>query len=335
MTLDTLDAIGRNLLASPLVASEIDIAWHAGEPMTVPPEWYRDAFEKLAANAPDKTLRHGFQTNGIHIDPTWIELWRAYNVRVGVSIDGPARLHDARRRTRAGGGSHALVMRGVDALRDAGQAFHVIAVLTADALREPDEVLDFFAGLGAVEVGLNVEEIEGVHGESSLAGDDIERLYKRFLSRAIERADPGLRLREVEGVRWLLSAPPEVRASNPQVSPLAIVSVSVDGKMSTYSPELLGTPTTRWDDFAFADVHREGPEAILENPVFMKLRADIERGVVACAQSCGYFTVCGGGAPANKWFELGDFAGAETLYCRLTRKATLDAVLEAWETANG
>jgi uncharacterized protein len=331
----TLDAIGRNLLSSPLAASEIDVVWHAGEPTTLPPRWYEEAFARLAAAAPGRVLRHGFQTNAIHVDAAWVAFWKAHDVRVGVSIDGPAAIHDARRRTRAGGGSHAMAMRGVAALRESGWPFHVNAVLTADALSEPDAVLDFFAGLGAVEVGFNVEEREGAHGRSSLEAAGMEALYRRLLARAIERADPGLRVREVEGVRWLVGAPPAERVYNPQVAPLAIVSVSADGRMSTYSPELLGTASPGWSDFAFADVHADGPEAILANPVFRRLRAEVEAGVAACARVCGHFGVCGGGAPSNKYFEHGHFAGTETLYCRLARKATLDATLTAWEAGHG
>lgn len=331
----TLDAVGRNLVASPLAAEEIDVAWHGGEPTTLPPGWYAEAFARLSAAAPGKRLRHGFQTNAIHIDAAWVALWRAHQVRVGLSIDGPAHIHDARRRTRSGGGSHARAMRGVEALRAGGLPFHVIAVLTAGALAEPDAVLDFFADLGATEVGFNVEEVEGANTESSLGGQGTAALYRRFLIRAVERSDPGLRLREVEGVRWLLSAPGAERVRNPQVEPLSIVSVSVDGRMSTYSPELIGTRAPRWADFAFADVHREGPEAILAHPVFRALRGEVEEGVRACARSCGHFGVCGGGAPANKYFEHGHFAGTETLYCRLARKATLDATLAAWEAGHG
>ena len=103
--------------------------------------------------------------------------------------------------------------------------------------------------------------------------------------------------------------------------------------MSTFSPELLGAPAPDFDDFAFADVRRDGPEAILQSPAFRRAAARIAAGVEACRRTCAHFDVCGGGAPANKFFELGALEGTETLYCRLTRKAALAGVLEGLEGA--
>ena len=54
---------------------------------------------------------------------------------------------------------------------------------------------------------------------------------------------------------------------------------------------------------------------------------EIDAGIQQCKAECSYFTVCGGGAPANKVFENGSFASAETLACRLGRKAVTDFVL--------
>ena len=54
---------------------------------------------------------------------------------------------------------------------------------------------------------------------------------------------------------------------------------------------------------------------------------DITAGVDACRRDCGYFTVCGGGAPANKLFEHGSFATTETTYCRSQVKALTDVLL--------
>ncbi|MDF2973971.1 MAG: putative arylsulfatase regulatory protein, partial [Microvirga sp.] len=44
---------------------------------------------------------------------------------------------------------------------------------------------------------------------------------------------------------------------------------------------------------------------------------------------------CGGGAPANKLFENGDFATTETLYCRLTKQTLLEVVLADLERSLG
>jgi uncharacterized protein len=73
------------------------------------------------------------------------------------------------------------------------------------------------------------------------------------------------------------------------------------------------------------------PGAILRNEDFLRAWNDIAAGVDSCRAGCPWFRWCGGGAPANKLFETGSFAVSETLYCRLTKQALLDVVLEAIE----
>jgi uncharacterized protein len=338
MTAAVVEAIGSRILASPLAAEQITVVWHGGEPTTLGPDWYEDAFARLAAQAPATKVTHAFQTNGVAVDDRWITLWRDRDVRVGLSLDGPRRLNDLARRTRGGRSSFDAALRGLRRLRDAGLPFHVITVLSRESLEVPDELFDFLVAEGVTDVCFNVEEIEGANGRSSLSAEGSVEAYGRFLRRFAERmrrAGGRLRCREVDGVAGLIAGDRASRLRNPQTRPLEIVSVSVEGGLSTYSPELLGATAPTFDDFVFGDVRREGPEAILRSPAFLRLRRDVEDGVAACAAQCAYFGVCGGGAPGNKFFEHGHCRGAETLFCRFTRKAALDALLPLFETEAG
>ena len=40
---------------------------------------------------------------------------------------------------------------------------------------------------------------------------------------------------------------------------------------------------------------------------FSRMANDIRRGVERCEKSCQYFSLCGGGAPSNKYFENHSF----------------------------
>ena len=80
-----------------------------------------------------------------------------------------------------------------------------------------------------------------------------------------------------------------------------------------------------------ANVHTGRVADVLSAPNFKRLHEQIQIGVARCRNDCQYFGVCGGGAPANKYFENGDFASTETLYCRLTNKVIIDLALESIE----
>ena len=108
-----------------LAADPLTLFWHAGEPLTLPPEWYETAIPGATVPVPGAArIEHRLQTNATLIDDRWCALFLAHKIKIGVSLDGPARLHDVRRRTRNGQGTHTAAMRGVRALQRHGIPFH-------------------------------------------------------------------------------------------------------------------------------------------------------------------------------------------------------------------
>jgi len=333
----TLDLACRRVFESPLLDLQLEVAWHGGEPLTVPLTWYEEAIALMAERCPVAVqLKHRFQTNGLLLNERWVRFFAQTGATIGLSIDGPADLHDASRRTRSGRGTYDGAMRAVRLLQDNDLAFHVITVLTERALDDPDRLFDFYVQNGIKDVGFNIEEIEGAHSHSSLASADVETRFRRFIKRLFELvwSRPGLLVvREFEStVGLLLSNKP---AKDEQNLPFAIVSVSHDGQLSTFSPELLGARHPRFETFALGQVVVHGLSDVECAPSFRAINNEIRRGVEACEHSCRYFRWCGGGAPANKLFETGRFDATETMHCRLTRQVVLDEVIAGIESRIG
>ena len=114
---------------------------------------------------------------------------------------------------------------------------------------------------------------------------------------------------------------------NAQVMPLALISVAWNGDFSTFSPELLGQRSAEFGNFVLGNVADTGYVAALQSPVMQRLWPAVAAGIEACERDCAYFSYCGGGAPANKWFENADLSSTETLYCRSMVQRPFDAVL--------
>jgi len=266
------------------------------------------------------------------IDDAWIDLFQQRRIHVGLSIDGPRDLHDARRRSRTGAGSFDAAMRGLRAVAAAGLDFGVITVLTAETLKQPEVLFDFYITNDIYDVSLNVEEIEGVNRVSSLAGG--EEAFRHFLDRFWTLAEtcPGtIRVREIAAASAAILDPEVDFYGNPQVEPFRILSVDIDGGLSTFSPELLGIPDKNHAGFRFGNLRKGGPEQILANSGFQRAQAEIQAGVTECRRTCSYFHLCQGGAPANKFFETGRLDATETLFCRLTKQAVIDVALHRLE----
>jgi uncharacterized protein len=336
MAPEVLDQVFHRVFTSGLVERTFTVIWHAGEPLVLPPAFYEQALAIIARhNAPGVRVQHSFQTNATLLDESWCAFIKSSGVRVGVSVDGPAFLHDRCRRTRGGRGTHARVMHGVSLLREHGIPFHVITVLTRDSLDYPDELYEFYADHGMEWVGFNVEEVEGPHRRSSLEGDDVGAKYRRFLDRFWDLAATGPRrlwVREFAGALSILAAGADAGpAEGHETRPLAIVNVDCDGRFSTFSPELLGAKCERHGDFIIGRVQTDTFREAARTPRAQSIFAEVAAGVRKCRQTCPYFKLCGGGAPANKFFENGTCDSTETLFCRLGRQAVLDVVLDKLE----
>jgi len=340
MSLATVRQAAQALRRDGLLGPALTVVWHAGEPLVLPPSWYEAAFTVLDEELGGHTaLSHSMQTNATLIGDAWCAFFQRRAVRVGVSVDGPADLHDRHRRTRSGAGTHAAVLRGMACLRAHGIAFHAIAVVTRHALEHADAFFDFFEAQQVAELGCNFDEAEGLHAQSSLAGCD--DAYRRFIGRLLERSlAPGApRVRELANAWQLIAAPlaqqrwrGEAWPDNAQNLPFALLSVAHDGSFATFSPELLGQPAP---DYANFTIGRVGAGSLLDaasrSAPFTRLWHDVLEGMRACRRECAYFGHCGGGAPANKFYENGSIASAATLYCRTMLQAPFDAVLARLE----
>jgi len=316
----------------------LTVVWHAGEPMVMPIGFYRDAFELVERLKPaDLSLTHAFQTNGTLIDDEWCAFLAEARVDVGVSIDGPQRLHDRNRVTRAGRGTFDKTIRGIRLLRKHGVPFHVITVLSSESLEAPRELFDFYVSEGIDHVCFNVEESEGEHVSRSFGSADVERAYYGFLSEfwRLSAAAPGkiTFIREIEQALRQVLRPKEAVLVNDLVEPFAITSMDHAGNIATFSPELLGLKNERYGDFILGNVNRDALVDLETSASLLRMRADIEAGVARCRETCEYFSVCGGGEPVNKLAENGSFISTQTMFCRLTKMRATDLVLDALDRA--
>ena len=338
MSWEVLEAAARRVVESPYLGDELTFVWHAGEPMVVPIQWYAEAFERVARVVGDRAeVFHSFQTNATLINDDWCAFLKAREVRIGVSYDGPAPLHDRHRVKRDGRGTHAEVTEGMRRLRAAGIPFHVIAVVTADALDQAEGIYRVMQASGCYQVGFNFEEAEGVNATSTLDESSIPAV-RAFLGRFLElcRRDPDApRVRELDHMAAALMAPPSRDRGTQENEPFRVLTVGQTGEFTTWSPELLGASHPKLGTLTLGNVLTDSLEDAAASAHFLALAADVSAGVEACAETCSYFGVCGGGSPSNKLSEAGGFAATETNHCRLSRQAVAEVVLADLERVVG
>jgi uncharacterized protein len=335
----TLVNLFSQVFASGWVDDHLPVVWHAGEPLVLPPKFYRDAFRMVDRLRPaEVSVSHAVQTNGTLIDEEWCSFFSEEQVNVGVSIDGPRHFHDRNRRTRSGRGTFDKTIAGIRLLRRTSVPFHVISVLSSESMSAPREMFDFYVEEGIREVCFNVEESEGEYVSHSFSDPGIEAAYYRFLSEfwRLSASHPGRIdfIREIEHAITQVIRPDGTPLSNQLTEPFAVTSMDWAGNISTFSPELLGLKNADYQDFLLGNINHDALIDLPHRPNFMRMLEDIGAGVRMCQQTCQYFSVCGGGEPINKLAENGTFASTETKYCRVTKMQATDLVLDSIEEMN-
>ncbi|MGB5711128.1 MAG: SPASM domain-containing protein, partial [Waterburya sp.] len=202
-------------------------------------------------------------------------------------------------------------------------------VLTKDSLNFPEEIFNFFMEHQIRNVGFNIDETEGANQSSSLTKDGAEERYRTFMQRFYQLAKSTngyLRVREFEQTKNFIYE--KCNAHQGQFTPFTMINIAYNGDFSTFSPELLSMKSSTYGDFILGNVQQDSFDSICQTDKFQRMNQDIQAGVELCKRNCQYFSLCGGGAPSNKYFENGSFATSETMYCKYTKKIITDIVLD-------
>ena len=110
--------------------SSVTISFHGGEPCLMGPRRFADRCGRIRRALDGiSQVRFVLQTNGTLLDAAWAEAIRAFDVAVGVSVDGGEAVHDAARVDHRGRGSFRRVVKGLAALRDAAVPFSILSVI--------------------------------------------------------------------------------------------------------------------------------------------------------------------------------------------------------------
>lgn len=129
--------------------NEVSFAWQGGEPTMIGLPFFRRVVELCEKHANGKKISHALQTNGILLNPEWAQFFAEHHFLIGLSVDGPAHLHDKYRVTRSGKGTHAQVMAGMALLKKYNVEFNTLTVVGAHNVGHARDVYEFLLAAGS------------------------------------------------------------------------------------------------------------------------------------------------------------------------------------------
>ncbi len=125
----------------------IEFAWHGGEPMLAGLDFYEKVIRLQQRYGADRNVHNSIQTNGTLITDEWCEFFKEHKFDIGVSIDGPEKLHNAYRKRNNGEGSFEETMRGIKLLQKHEIPFSALTTVNNINMEHPLHVYRFLREL--------------------------------------------------------------------------------------------------------------------------------------------------------------------------------------------
>ena len=123
---------------------EVVFSWQGGEPTLLGLDFFHKVVDLQAQyKKPSQSIENDLQTNGTLLDAEWAAFLKKYNFLVGLSCDGPARLHDKYRLSKGGEPTHAKVMAAASLLRQYDVPFNALCVVNRENAKYPLDVYRF------------------------------------------------------------------------------------------------------------------------------------------------------------------------------------------------
>ncbi len=127
----------------------LSFGWQGGEPTLMGVDFFRKAVEcQQKYGRSGQSVGNGIQTNGMLINEDWIKLFNDYSFLVGLSLDGPAHIHDHYRFTKGGGPSWSKVNDAAKRMLDQGVAVNALVVVNDYSAQFAQEIYNFHKELG-------------------------------------------------------------------------------------------------------------------------------------------------------------------------------------------
>lgn len=127
----------------------VSFAWQGGEPTLLGVDYFRRLVEIQKKHADGKRIQNAFQTNGVLLNDDWAALFKENDFLIGISVDGPAELHNAYRVDKGGQPTFDRVLRGIETLKRNGVEFNTLTTVHHGNADHPLEVYRFLKEHGS------------------------------------------------------------------------------------------------------------------------------------------------------------------------------------------
>jgi uncharacterized protein len=302
--------------------ADFPIVLHGGEPLL----WGVANVRRFAEACEAISWRTGCDipiavtTNGVLIDEAWLNCFKAHNISVAISLDGPAHIHDIHRLTFQGTGTHAAVERAARML--VARDIAVTALAVCNPAYPPKQYVDFFAACGLASYDIMIPDATVDETPPSVAS-----FYNGLFALWMEanRVRPAVNIRIVSDMMAALlgnNSPTEGVGHKP----VELCTIMTDGTIEAHDVLRIagdGFTQTTFNIFEHAidDVRHEP-----------RWRAARDASINLCekCRQCKFMNACGGGYLPHRFSRTNGYDNP-SVYCDdlYAMFETMQSVLES------
>lgn len=308
---DYVEAIDYFVMESFGKCTQVELVLHGGGEPTLNPRRFREVVSLFYNKCKSFHLEPiiGMETNGCFA-PSVLETIVEFDVKVGVSIDGLAEIHDKQRPFLNGKGSFSRIEQNLNALSERGVDVGVVSVVTEESL---PMMLDFvrWCARAGVET-INFEPVEGVGraDKNGICSPYMPDYSKMFTDSFLLGIELGVSIRT--GVDIFGPAKNKycgAAGNNIMFTPSGSISTCV---------EVLDLKNEASDEFVIGHFDSEEKKVEIWDESLQALKSRYVDSIPQC-HSCFIRYSCGGGCPVHNKTETGNINSQKIDWCESMR----------------
>lgn len=296
---ETLETLVREAIA--YADGSLTFAFQGGEPTLAGLDFFQKAVElQQKYNNKKLQIENTIQTNGLLIDEKWARFLGDHHFLVGLSLDGPKKMHDRYCKDATGQDTFARIMHSVQLLEQYHVDYNVVTVVTNDTAKQASFLYKFWKRnhYPFVQFIPCMDEIKRQDGtpERSIYAVEPEQ-YGKFLCELFDLWYADFAAGETMDIR-MFSNLAQMAAGYPAEE------CGMNGCCNCYFV-VEGDGSVYPCDFYCMDEWKLGTvnDGFVQMKTSEKAKAFVEasRPVCAACQECPYFSLCRGGC--RRWRE--------------------------------
>ncbi|CQR47233.1 hypothetical protein BN1058_01540 [Paraliobacillus sp. PM-2] len=275
----------------------VTFAWQGGEPLLAGIDFFKKVVYLQSKYAPKNTIiSNSIQTNGTLINKEWATFFKQYNFLVGVSLDGPEHINDARRVTSSGKGSFKAIMKGIQHLKNEQVPFNILTVLHENNISKATELMHFYQEQGFEYIQF-IPCMDFQSQNIEQPGDFLitPKQYGDFLCEAFDiwynNGDPKISIRFFDNILAVNLHQPAEMCMHLEACPKTLI---LEQNGDAYPCDFY-----IHDEYRLGNIGDDSLETILQNERWDKFSA-MKPSLPEKCKNCEFLNLCHGGCPRNR-----------------------------------